>query len=29
MGTVASRLHKGHKLLAEKLAKLRGAAVGR
>ena len=29
MGTVASRLHKGHKLLAEKLAKLRGAASGR
>jgi RNA polymerase sigma-70 factor (ECF subfamily) len=26
MGTVASRLHQGHKLLAEKLAKLRGAA---
>ena len=26
MGTVASRLHKGHKLLAEKLAKLRGAS---
>ena len=24
-GTVASRLHQGHKLLAEKLAKLRGA----
>jgi RNA polymerase sigma-70 factor (ECF subfamily) len=29
MGTVASRLHQGHKLLAEKLAKLRGAAAGR
>jgi len=28
-GTVASRLHKGHELLAEKLAKLRGAALGR
>lgn len=28
MGTVASRLHKGHKLLAEKLAKLRGVATG-
>jgi len=28
-GTVASRLHKGHKLLAEKLAKLRNAAIGR
>jgi RNA polymerase sigma-70 factor (ECF subfamily) len=28
-GTVASRLHQGHKLLAEKLAKLRGAATGR
>jgi len=28
MGTVASRLHEGHKLLAEKLAKLRGAATG-
>ena len=27
-GTVASRLHQGHKLLAEKLAKLRGAATG-
>jgi RNA polymerase sigma-70 factor, ECF subfamily len=27
MGTVASRLHKGHKLLAEKLAKLRGVAI--
>ena len=27
MGTVASRLHKGHKLLAEKLAKLHGAAI--
>ena len=29
MGTVASRLHQGHKLLAEKLTKLRGAAIGR
>lgn len=29
MGTVASRLHKGHKLLAEKLAKLRSSATGR
>ncbi|MGH9645695.1 MAG: RNA polymerase sigma factor [Bryobacteraceae bacterium] len=29
MGTVASRLHKGHKLLAEKLAKLRGVGMGR
>jgi len=29
IGTVASRLHQGHKLLAEKLAKLRGAATGR
>ena len=29
MGTVASRLHKGHQLLAEKLAKLRSAAAGR
>lgn len=29
MGTVASRLHQGHKLLAEKLAKLRGVAAGR
>jgi len=29
LGTVASRLHQGHKLLAEKLAKLRGAAAGR
>jgi RNA polymerase sigma-70 factor (ECF subfamily) len=29
MGTVASRLHQGHKLLAEKLAKLRGASAGR
>ena len=28
-GTVASRLHKGHKLLAEKLAKLRSATVER
>jgi RNA polymerase sigma-70 factor (ECF subfamily) len=28
MGTVASRLHQGHKLLAEKLAKLRGVATG-
>jgi RNA polymerase sigma-70 factor (ECF subfamily) len=28
MGTVASRLHQGHKLLAEKLAKLRSAATG-
>jgi RNA polymerase sigma-70 factor (ECF subfamily) len=29
MGTVASRLHKGHKLLADKLAKLRGATTVR
>ena len=29
MGTVASRLHKGHKLLAEKLAKLHGSSTGR
>ena len=29
IGTVASRLHKGHRLLAVKLAKLRGAAAGR
>jgi len=29
MGTVASRLHKGHKLLAEKLAKLHGSPRGR
>jgi RNA polymerase sigma-70 factor (ECF subfamily) len=29
MGTVASRLHQGHKLLSEKLAKLRGASAGR
>jgi len=29
MGTVASRLHQGHKMLAEKLAKLRGVAAGR
>jgi RNA polymerase sigma-70 factor (ECF subfamily) len=29
MGTVASRLHQGHKLLAEKLKKLRGATAGR
>ncbi len=29
MGTVASRLHQGHKLLAEKLAKLRRASAGR
>jgi RNA polymerase sigma-70 factor, ECF subfamily len=28
MGTVASRLHQGHKLLAEKLAKVRGVAIG-
>jgi RNA polymerase sigma-70 factor (ECF subfamily) len=28
MGTVASRLHQGHKLLAEKLAKLGGAVTG-
>jgi RNA polymerase sigma-70 factor (ECF subfamily) len=28
MGTVASRLHQGHKLLAGKLAKLRGASAG-
>jgi RNA polymerase sigma-70 factor, ECF subfamily len=28
-GTVASRLHKGHQLLAQKLAKLRGATVRR
>jgi RNA polymerase sigma-70 factor (ECF subfamily) len=27
-GTVASRLSRGHRLLAEKLARLRGAAVG-
>jgi RNA polymerase sigma-70 factor (ECF subfamily) len=29
MGTVASRLHQGHKLLADKLRMLRGATVGR
>jgi len=29
MGTVASRLHKGHKLLAEKLATLRGTVATR
>ena len=28
MGTVASRLHQSHKLLAEKLKKLRGATAG-
>jgi len=29
MGTVASRLHQGHKLLAEKLKKLRGATAAK
>jgi RNA polymerase sigma-70 factor (ECF subfamily) len=29
MGTVASRLHQGHKLLAAKLSSLRGTALGR